>query len=55
MDVLGNEIESLVNQKQNSGNYKIEFSGSALPSGLYFYSLFIDGERVDTKKMVLVR
>jgi len=58
-DVLGNEVKILVNKKQSAtggaGNYKIEFDGTGLPSGIYFYSLFIDGEKVDTKKMVLVR
>ncbi|MBK8980794.1 MAG: T9SS type A sorting domain-containing protein [Ignavibacteria bacterium] len=54
-DILGNEIKTLVNTKQGSGSYKVKFDGSGLPSGVYFYSLFIDGDRVDTKKMVLVR
>jgi len=52
---LGKEIVTLVDQTQTSGNYKVDFSGSGLSSGVYFYSLFIDGERVDTKKMMLIR
>jgi len=54
-NVSGIEVKVLVKEKQNSGNYTIQFDGSGLSSGIYFYSLFIDGERVDTKKMVLVR
>jgi len=54
-NVSGIEVKVLVKERQNSGNYTIQFDGSGLPSGIYFYSLFIDGERVDTKKMVLVR
>ena len=54
-NIQGEETKILVNQKQNSGEYKIEFEGSDLPSGVYFYSLFLDGERVDTKKMMLLK
>ena len=54
-DINGREIHTIVNKKQNAGKYQIEFDGSALLSGIYFYSLFIDEVRVDTKKMILVR
>ncbi len=54
-NVTGNEVMILVNKKQSAGNYKVKFDGSFLPGGVYFYSLFIDGMRVDTKKMVLLR
>jgi len=39
-DVLGNEVITLVNQKQNVGSYVVEFDGSNLPSGIYFVKLF---------------
>jgi photosystem II stability/assembly factor-like uncharacterized protein len=52
---LGKRITSLVNQRQNSGNYEIEFDGSNLPSSVYFYSLFINGERIETRKMLLTK
>ncbi|MBS1518771.1 MAG: exo-alpha-sialidase [Bacteroidetes bacterium] len=35
-DVLGNEIATLVNEKQNAGSYSAEFDGSGLSSGVYF-------------------
>ena len=54
-DALGKEIATLVNEKQNAGSYTVEFKGEGLPSGVYFYSLFLDGERVDTKKMMLLK
>ena len=53
--MLGEEVATIVNSKLNPGAYKYNFDGNAISSGIYFYSLFIDGERVDTKKMVLVR
>jgi hypothetical protein len=54
-DILGNEVETLVNEKKLSGSYEVEFSGSNLPSGIYFYSLSIDGNLVDTKRMILLK
>ncbi len=54
-DINGREIKTLVSKKQNEGKYEVEFNGSELTSGIYFYSLFIDGEIIDTKKMILIR
>jgi len=53
-DVLGNEITTLVNGDQSIGNYEIEYDGSELPSGVYFYRLQSDSF-VETKKMVLMK
>ena len=54
-NIIGKEITTLVNEKKSSGTYKITFDGSNLSSGIYFYSLFINGVRVDTKKMLLIK
>ena len=54
-DILGKEINELINKKQNPGKYEIDFDGSALSSGVYFYSLVTDGVTRDTKKMLLIR
>jgi len=54
-DVLGNEIRSLINKKQTAGSYEVEFDGSDLPSGVYFYSLLINGNVMDTKRMGLLK
>ncbi|MBK8944927.1 MAG: T9SS type A sorting domain-containing protein [Ignavibacteriae bacterium] len=53
-DVLGKEIKTLVNEKQNPGNYKVEFDGSSLPSGIYVYQLQV-GHLFNSKKMVLLK
>jgi len=45
----------LVNKKQTSGIYEIKFDGSNFSSGIYFYSLFADGIRADTKKMIIIK
>jgi len=54
-NVLSNEVASLVNKNQNAGSYKVEFNGSALSSGIYFYTLFADGLIVDVKKLILLK
>jgi hypothetical protein len=58
-DILGREIATLVNQKQNPGNYEIKWdglsaSGGQVPSGVYFYKLQAN-EYTKTKKMILLR
>ena len=53
-DVLGNEVATLVNEKQTAGNYSVEFNGADLSSGLYFYILKTPNQSV-TRKMLLVK
>jgi len=53
-DVLGNEVRSLVNQQQIAGNYEVEFDGSNLASGVYFYKLQ-SGSFSETKRMLLIK
>jgi hypothetical protein len=58
-DVLGNEIETLVNEEKQKGTYEIEFKSHSgkvrnLSSGVYFYQLKA-GSFVETKKMILMK
>lgn len=53
-DVLGNETVTLVNKKQNAGSYEVEFDGSRLSSGIYFYTLEAGGF-ISTRKMILLK
>lgn len=59
-DALGKEVAALINEKQNAGEYKVEFDarineqGIELPSGVYFYELKT-GESVKTKAMILLK
>jgi len=54
-DVLGREVKILVKDKLNRGTYKIDFDGSNLSSGIYFYTLEADNKLIDSKKMVLLK
>ena len=53
-DVLGRETKIFVNQEQAAGSYEIEFDGTSLPSGVYFYRIET-GSYSDTKKLILLK
>lgn len=53
-DHLGREVKCINKKSQNAGLNKIELNMNGLPSGIYFYSIFINGQLSDTKKMVLL-
>ncbi len=53
-DILGKEIETLVNKNQIPGNYYIEFNPHNLSSGVYYYQLRVNSF-IQTKKMILLR
>ncbi len=52
-NVLGKEVETLVNKTQPAGNYEVNFDGTKLSSGVYYYQLKV-GNFQETKKMVLL-
>ncbi|MBK8983177.1 MAG: T9SS type A sorting domain-containing protein [Ignavibacteria bacterium] len=54
-NIKGEEIASLVNERKNAGSYSAEFDGRDLASGIYFYSLTIDGKPVISKRMILLK
>ena len=53
-DVMGREVQTLVNEKLQQGAFEVTFDGSNLNSGVYFYKLVTDGYS-ETKRMLLVR
>ncbi len=53
-DVLGQEVRTLVDQDQQVGRYSVNFNGSSLASGVYFYRL-VAGNHVITKKMLMLK
>jgi hypothetical protein len=54
-NIAGREIDSPVNARQNAGSYEFNFSSDNLPSGVYFYSMYIDGVEVASRKMVVLK
>ncbi len=53
-DVLGNELFLLENDYKEAGNYKVEFNGDNLSSGIYFYSMQVN-DFLQFKKMNLIK
>ena len=53
-DALGTEIAVLVSEEKPAGSYEVDFNGSGLTSGIYFYQLRVENF-VETKKMVLMK
>lgn len=53
-NLVGQEIETLVNEYQSAGKYDIEFNAKDLPSGIYLYKLQVNGY-TSVKRMTLIR
>jgi len=53
-DLLGKEVKTLVNENLKAGRYKVEFDGSGLSSGIYFYKLEA-GSFTSVKRMLLIK
>jgi hypothetical protein len=53
-DILGRNLETLLNEKLNPGNYKYTFNGSNYASGMYFAKLTAD-ENMSIKRLVIVK
>jgi hypothetical protein len=53
-NLWGQEVASLVNQEQRTGEYKIEFNASNLASGMYMYRIQ-SGNYSSTKKMIVLK
>ena len=53
-DILGREVKELVNEQKVAGTYSVEFDGSKLSSGVYFYTITA-GKFSQTKKMILAK
>ena len=57
-DIQGKLVTELVNQKQTSGIYEVDFSASQYSSGVYFYKLIVSTAKevfTETKKMILLK
>jgi hypothetical protein len=59
---LGEEVASFVGERREAGYHQVTWNSSNVPSGVYFYRLRARqicggqaGERVETKKMILLR
>ncbi|MEZ4689107.1 MAG: T9SS type A sorting domain-containing protein [Ignavibacteria bacterium] len=53
-DLLGKEVTVLLNEVLQPGSYKVDFDGSRLSSGIYYYKV-VTNEFTDIKKMTLIK
>jgi PKD repeat protein len=53
-DLLGREVSTVVNKKQNPGIYKVKFEAGSLNSGIYIYRINY-GSYSESKKMILLK
>ena len=53
-DILGNEVATLVNERNQPGNYSTTLDAASLPSGIYIYRI-VSGNFQAAKKMILLK
>lgn len=53
-DIRGKELRTLVKEHITPGNYFVDFDGSELASGIYFYKLIADNY-IEIKKLILLK
>ena len=53
-DILGREVQILVNQFLNAGTYEVNLDASNIATGTYFYKISA-GSFTDIKKMVIIK
>ena len=52
--ILGQKITTLINEEMTVGVHKVNFVATSLPSGIYYYSLDSNGERI-VRRMTLMK
>lgn len=53
-NLLGQELETLVNEKLSAGEFEVNWNANALPSGVYLYRIQA-ADFIDSKKLVLIK
>ncbi len=52
---LGKEISKLVDENKQAGRYSVDFHGSDLSSGMYYYSMILNGKPEGSRRMILIK
>lgn len=53
-DIAGRHVETLVDRRLTAGDHRVPWIAARRPSGVYFYTLRVDGD-AETRKMVVTR
>jgi hypothetical protein len=54
MDILGQEVASLINEERTAGYHQVNFNAGSLTSGIYLYKIQ-SGSYTQIRKMILVK
>ena len=54
-NALGQQVRTLVSEKQSAGSHSLVFNSNGLPSGVYLYKLTTENGFTETRKMILMR
>jgi hypothetical protein len=52
--MLGKEVATIVNEDKKAGRYIVDFDGTNLASGVYFFKFQV-ANFVQTRKMILLK
>ena len=58
LDLVGQQISVLEERQETAGAHSINFAGSALPNGVYFYKMTVNTgiqKYSQTKRMIITR
>ncbi len=53
-NLMGQQVATLVNKQQNSGDFNVTWDASDVASGMYYYQLVSNGQTI-TRKMTLIK
>lgn len=53
-NMLGQKVGELLNESRSAGSHNVYFDASNLTSGVYYYEMVVDGQRM-TRKMTLLK
>ena len=53
-DIRGAKVKTLMNESKPVGTHEFAFDGSSISSGVYFYSMTVNGV-TQTRKLVLMK
>jgi hypothetical protein len=54
-NMLGREIQTVVNEFQQAGRYNFDFDANKLSNGVYYYQLKVGNHYSETKKMLYIK
>ena len=54
-DLYGREIQSYVNAFQDKGKHALSLDAANLQNGIYYYTLFVNDQKVASKRMLVAK